>query len=199
LKLVKQFMLHDWMTDIPTDFRENWLCGIRPEGERCLVYSQNGRTLSRNKTGNFIHKHFNSNLPSGNNKSQQQGKTSVLDCIWINDLNIYYVIDVIIWNDMKIYESDSSTRLWWVKTKIENNQDINIITKLNQYKFIPIITHDITVDNLYYVYKGGNLLREYEGIKMDGLLFYHKYGRYEPNVSCPLILTWKDKNITPWY
>ena len=23
LKLVKQFMLHDWMTDIPTDFREN--------------------------------------------------------------------------------------------------------------------------------------------------------------------------------
>lgn len=38
-KLRDLFMLSEWMTELPVDFRDNWLMKLCPVGKRCLVRS----------------------------------------------------------------------------------------------------------------------------------------------------------------
>lgn len=52
-----QFMVPEWMTDVPQDLQDHWLLMPRPEGLRCLVTAHGGRTVSRLRSGTVLHRY----------------------------------------------------------------------------------------------------------------------------------------------
>ena len=85
----------------------------------------------------------------------------ILDSIWIAIISIYYELDCLLWNDQPIGSSDAAMRLWLIQSKLsEECWNIDTITKYNKYRFVPIETMDVTVDNIKYLYQEGNLLND---------------------------------------
>lgn len=163
-EFVSEFMIYDWIIDIPNDLEKNWLVAVRPEGERCLVMAHNGRTISRTRNGNILHQ-FPSELPSGNFKQQQQqASLTMLDCIFIHSTNTYYVMDIIYWLDHPVYDSDAEFRLWFLKSKLNECYQIDKVSHFNRYPFIPIQVYPVTEQNLTHLYQicaSSNVSRNY--------------------------------------
>ena len=86
----RQLMIPEWMVEIPPDLGTEWLVMPRPEGDRCLVVAERGRTISRKQNGCVL-ENFVCGLPGGNEQNRSSYKT-VLDCIFNAPLKRYYVL-----------------------------------------------------------------------------------------------------------
>ena len=59
----KTLCIPEWMIEVPTDLRENWICIPRPDGKRYILSSKKGKTVLYSVNG--YTKTVKSNLPGG--------------------------------------------------------------------------------------------------------------------------------------
>ena len=121
------FFLDPLATNAQPDVDESeagWYVIPRVEGRRCLVISSRGRTVSRDKNGMVIH-HFLSRLPTAARMVTVQSLAihgngndfSIFDCIYNDDTQAYYVLDVMCWKGQSFYGCTASFRFYWAQSK----------------------------------------------------------------------------------
>ena len=124
-----------------TENEAGWYVIPRIEGHRCLVISNHGKTISRDKNGNIIHR-FHSILPNGGNSNSEYNNNSlsiyssgtnnnfsIFDCIYNDELKAYFVLDVMCWKGQSFYACTASFRFYWAQSKLN---EIGV----EDYKFI---------------------------------------------------------------
>ncbi|GFN84100.1 snurportin-1 [Plakobranchus ocellatus] len=172
-----QLMTSENMDDVPTSFAKNWLMVVCPLGSRCLVIASRGYTGAYTKTGYHIISHP-STLPMGNKMFQGYGPC-VLDCIYCNETETYYVLDLMCWDGQALYDCDTQTRFKLLNEKIREH-DLGRPSPMNPYPLIPLKAFTPTKNNIH----GAVTLAPYV---IDGLIFYHKQLTYSPGPT-PLML-----------
>lgn len=187
----------EWMTEVPcsmilpndTGYRCNWFVCVRPEGRRCVVISSRGKTFSYLENGRVLHQ-FKSFLPGGG-LSSQNGSSAILDCIYYEPTKIYYILDIMSWNDMHCYECDAEFRFYWLRAKVDETPFITpeFTSSKQPHTFLPIPYWECSWMGLQEAYTCSLPFSK------NGLLFYHREGQYEIGLT-PLVLLWKDSSVT---
>ncbi|KAL2917323.1 hypothetical protein HK105_202987 [Polyrhizophydium stewartii] len=83
------------LVQVPADLSEHWLAVVVPRGERCLVASAQGRTVSRRSDGTRMET-FQSGLPAGSSGP--------------SETQTYYVLDMLLWNGTPVHECEAEFR-----------------------------------------------------------------------------------------
>lgn len=86
----EQLQLPEWMVEVPPDLGSDWFVAARPEGRRCLLVAARGSTTARLRTGALLDR-FPSALPGGGPSSRGPDSFSILDCIFHEPDQTYYV------------------------------------------------------------------------------------------------------------
>ncbi|CAM8896126.1 unnamed protein product [Rhodiola kirilowii] len=118
----KQLMIPEWMIDVPDRLNHDWYVFARPAGKRCFVVSSKGTTVSRLRNGAVLH-HFPSALPSGSRKktvSDPSQSYSVLDCIFHELDQTYYVIDMVCWRGYSLHYCTAEFRFNFFSLSFHN-------------------------------------------------------------------------------
>jgi snurportin-1 len=99
----RQLCTPEWMVEVPLGLNGNgsasgqgWYVLARPEGKRCLVVSAKGNTVARLQDGEILHK-FRSQLPNGSASSGYSNDYSILDCVFHEEDQTFYVLDMMCW------------------------------------------------------------------------------------------------------
>ncbi|KAJ7326124.1 hypothetical protein OS493_027975 [Desmophyllum pertusum] len=100
-----QLMLSEWLVDVPDDLQQEWFMVVCPVGKRNLVIAANGFTAAYTKSGYRVNK-FSSLLPGGSPKTLKPGDHTILDCIFSELTNTFYVLDVMSWRGHPVYDSE---------------------------------------------------------------------------------------------
>ncbi|CAI5726985.1 unnamed protein product [Peronospora effusa] len=194
----KQLMTPEWLIDVPKDLNgcgsalgEGWYVLPRPEGKRCLVVANGGNTIVRIPAGSILKK-FPSALPCGSHKTNKSNDGyCILDCIYQEQNETFYVLDVMCWKSYLLYNCTTEFRLYWMRDKLSEGATA-IVTPANPYRFLPIPCYESDPPGIMTAYS-----TTYPFLK-DGLLFYMKAGHYEMGLS-PLALVWKDGNTSRFF
>ncbi|CAA0810709.1 Unknown protein [Striga hermonthica] len=184
----KQLMLPEWMIDVPERLNTDWYVCARPAGKRCFVVASNGTTVSRLRNGSLLHR-FPSALPNGsrvNNSSRSGQSYCILDCIFHEPDQIYYVIDMVCWAGMSLYECTAEFRFFWLNSKLVESGACDDPSTYHRYRFRAVLVYNCDQQGLKAAY------REPVPYVKDGLLFYNKNAHYQSG-NTPLVLVWKDE------
>ncbi|CAI5716473.1 unnamed protein product [Hyaloperonospora brassicae] len=194
----KQLMTPEWMIDVPKDLNgcssalgEGWYVLPRPEGKRCLVVAHGGNTIARIPSGNVLKK-FPSALPNGSHKTNKSSDGyCILDCIFHEQNETFYVLDVMCWKGYLLYNCTTEFRLYWMRDKLSEGVTA-AVASANPFRFLPVPCYESDPTGIMAAYS-----TTYPFLK-DGLLFYMKAGHYEMGLS-PLALVWKDSNTSRFF
>eukprot|EP01133_Synstelium_polycarpum_P003837 gene3837-4429_t len=164
-------MLAEPMTDIPDYMEEEWIAVPVPQGTRCLVISQNDTTVARDPDGNVLDL-FKSTLPYGSPATRENGgnfssRYCILDCLYDDTRQVYYVLEVLVWKGMLYFDCDKEFRLFWRDSKLQETTSAKQ-SPSNPYPFIT--------------------LPSYSKFTTEFILFYHKDSHYDFGLS-PLFLS----------
>lgn len=189
----RQLMLPEWMIDVPDRLPHDWYVFARPSGKRCFVVASNGTTISRQRNGSVLH-HFPSALPNGARTRDASGSGqsySILDCIFHEADQTYYVIDMLCWKSYSLYDCTAEFRFFWLNSKLAETGACEPPSHYHKYRFslVPICTCDL--NGLQVAYSG------VVPYVKDGLLFYNKHAHYQPG-NTPLALVWKDESCSQY-
>ena len=178
-------MSAEWMVDVPPDLARNWLVAARPAGKRCVVTATGGTTRVHWRSGRP--RAFPSALPNGSRVTRSGGQSSCkLDCIWSEQEQTYYVVDVISWKDHELVDCPAEFRLFWLASKLAETRAAEACST-NPCRFHPLRPVECSAEQLHSAYGGERPF----GAERDGLLFWHREGLYEAG-SSPLLLAWSD-------
>ena len=167
-----QLMLSEWMVDVPADLEQNWMVVVCPIGKRSLVVASKGVTCAYSRTGQLLNR-FPSYLPGGCKKHQSSNTYTLLDCVYHEASHTYYILDVMCWRAHPVYDSDLEFRLFWMKSKMEeDNSRCTVISKVNPFRFVPLDYCLSTRDAL------NRILSSAWPLEVDGLLFLHRSSHY---------------------
>ncbi|XP_073029696.1 uncharacterized protein [Primulina eburnea] len=189
----KQLMLPEWMIDVPNRLNTDWYVSARPTGKRCFVVSSNGTTVSRLRNGTLMHR-FPSALPNGSrssNSSRSGQSYCILDCIYHEPDQTYYVIDLVCWGGMSMYECTAEFRFFWLNSKLVETEACNGPSAYHKYRFSTVPVFSCDEDGLKAAYAGSMPYVK------DGLLFYNKFAHYQSG-NTQLVLVWKDDNCSQY-
>ncbi|KAG3089388.1 hypothetical protein PI125_g18032 [Phytophthora idaei] len=194
----KQLMTPECLIDVPRDLNgsgsalgEGWYVLPRPEGKRCLVVANGGNTIARIPSGSILKK-FPSALPCGSHKTNKSNDGyCILDCIFQEQDETFYVLDVMCWKGYLLYNCTTEFRLYWMRDKLSEGATATV-TSANPFRFLPIPCYESDQAGIMAAYA-----TTYPFLK-DGLLFYMKAGHYEMGLS-PLALVWKDANTSRFF
>ncbi|KAK6920534.1 hypothetical protein RJ641_014212 [Dillenia turbinata] len=189
----KQLMLPEWMIDVPDRFIHDWYVFARPAGKRCFVVSSNGTTVSRLRNGSILH-HFPSALPNGARTKDNSGSAqsySILDCIFHESDQTYYVIDMVCWQGYSLYDCTAEFRFFWLNSKLAETRACDPPSHYHKYKFSSVPVYNCDETGLLSVHRGATPYVK------DGLLFYNKHAHYQTG-NTPLTLVWKDENCSQY-
>lgn len=187
-KFRNKAMLSEWLVDRPIDFESEWVLKPTPVGRRCLVFSRKGATVAYSRTGQFI-KAFQSALPGGCHMhiSHCRRQYAIVDCIYVQQTNTFYLMDVLAWNQQKLYESDASMRFFWLQSRYNENQEKFLTTNAkNECRFYCLNTYTTSDQDIIEALNNDPLIKQH-GLQLDGLLFFHVKGPYVPGAN-PLVL-----------
>ena len=177
-------MTAEWMVDVPIDLAQQWLVAARPAGRRCLVTTSGGSTRAHSRHGKP--RTFPSALPNGSRATRSGLCACELDCIFCEEDQTYYILDVLRWKDQAMIDCPSDFRLWWLASKLtEGNASVQ--TSTNPCRFVPLAYAPCTPEALRQAYSGPFQF----ACAQDGLLLLHREALYEPGPS-PLLLSWSD-------
>ncbi|CAN4077463.1 unnamed protein product [Withania somnifera] len=192
LWFAKQLMLPEWMIDVPHNLNTDWYVLARPAGKRCFVVSSNGTTISRLRNGILLH-HFPSALPNGarTNNSKSTQSYCILDCIFHESDETYYVIDGVCWAGISLYECTAEFRFFWLNSKLAEAGACDTPSTYHRYRFSTLSVYNCDKQGLQTAYAG-----QVPYLK-DGLLFYNKHAQYQTG-NTPLTLVWKDENCSQY-
>ncbi|XP_049376204.1 uncharacterized protein LOC125841181 [Solanum stenotomum] len=192
LWFAKQLMLPEWMIDVPDKLNTDWYVFARPAGKRCFVVSSNGTTISRLRNGVLLHR-FPSALPNGarTNNSKAAQSYCILDCIFHESDETYYVIDGVCWAGISLYECTAEFRFFWLNSKLAETGACDVPSTYHKYKFSALPVYNCDKEGLQTAYAG-----QVPYVK-DGLLFYNKHAQYQTG-NTPLSLVWKDDHCSQY-
>ncbi|MBA0593103.1 uncharacterized protein LOC105764787 [Gossypium raimondii] len=189
----RQLMLPEWMIDVPDRLAQDWYVFARPAGKRCFVVSSNGTTVSRQRNGSILH-HFPSALPAGAKIRDGSGSAQsycILDCIFHELDQTYYVIDMVCWNGYSLYDCTAEFRFYWLNSKLEESGACNAPSHYHKFRFSAVPVYNCDQSGLHAAYTG------VVPYAKDGLLFYNKHALYQTG-NTPLALVWKDENCSQY-
>ncbi|ONI07986.1 hypothetical protein PRUPE_5G151700 [Prunus persica] len=189
----RQLMLPEWMIDVPHRLPHDWYVFARPSGKRCFVVSSDGTTISRQRNGTVLHR-FPSALPNGARTRDGSGSAqsySILDCIFHEMDQTYYVIDMVCWRGYSLYDCTAEFRFFWLNSKLAETGACEPPSHYHKYRFSLVPVHTCDQSGLHAAYAGG------VPYVKDGLLFYNKHAHYQPG-NTPLALVWKDENCSQY-
>ncbi|OAD59736.1 Snurportin-1 [Eufriesea mexicana] len=167
-KYAYQLMMSEWMLEVPQDFISKWIIVPCPQGKRTLVVAS---------------------LPGGN-PSEHRGSCSIIDCLWIKQQKIYYILDVLAWSNQSLVNCDTEFRFFWLKSKLQEIEELHKRnTYRNNFPMLPLPNISCDTDISLALANLSNLY------PLDGLLFYHKDGQYT-NGRTPLV-TWLKPFMLP--
>jgi len=133
-----RLMLPMWLTDVPDDLATNWVVRPRPEGQRCLLFTSQGETISRDRHGKHLHT-FQSPLPDGSYATRGRGnKTCFLDCVFNQAKQTYYVLDIMSWNGLLLFDSTIEARLFWVNSKLTEIGADKTLPNQRSFRLLPM-------------------------------------------------------------
>ncbi|XP_046574481.1 LOW QUALITY PROTEIN: snurportin-1-like [Haliotis rubra] len=184
-----QLMYSEWLVEVPQDLEKEWLLVVCPTGKRRLVIAAKGQTTAYSK-GGFKCMTFPSCLPGGNRGQggrEYMGST-ILDCLYCEKNKTYYVLDMMYWKNMPIYDSETEFRFYWMHEKLQEIEMVSVARKTNPYRFVPLPSFPCTAVNI------SNAI-SYANFDIDGLLFYHKRTHYTFG-STPLVV-WLKMYMVP--
>ncbi|KAH7430545.1 hypothetical protein KP509_08G003400 [Ceratopteris richardii] len=182
-----QFMIPEWMVDVPSHLRKDWYVMARPSGERCLVVSSNGTTVSRLRNGCIRHC-FPSALPNGSRTRESIAASQVfciLDCIYHEPQKTYYIIDMMCWRGYSLYDCNYEFRHFWITSKLEETGVLGPTSKFHRYQFSIVPVFECGKAGFQAAYDGD------VPFERDGCLFLNRHAHYVLGVT-PLALLWKD-------
>jgi snurportin-1 len=189
----RQLMLPEWMVDIPPYLKKDWFIMPRVEGQRCVVISANGVTLSRQRNGRILHS-FPSVLSNGARTKEVVAGSHVycvLDCIFHAPDKTYYVIDLMCWRGYFVFDCRVEFRFFWMKTKLTETGALCAPSAHHHYRFSVVPVYECNVPSLQEVYSGP------VPFERDGILFYNRHALYKPGVTL-LVLVWKDAQCSQY-
>ncbi|KAK9277806.1 hypothetical protein L1049_027362 [Liquidambar formosana] len=189
----RQLMLPEWMIDVPDRLSDDWYVFARPSGKRCFVVSSNGTTVSRLKNGSFLHR-FPSALPSGAKTRDVSGSAQsycILDCIFHELDQTYYVIDMVCWRGYSLYDCTAEFRFFWLNSKLAETGAFDPPSLYHKYRFSLVPVYNCDQSGLHTAYTG------VVPYVKDGLLFYNKHAHYQTG-NTPLALVWKDEKCSQY-
>jgi snurportin-1 len=165
-------MLSEWLVDKPEDFESNWLAVVVPIGRRCLIVAARKTTHAYSRVGAEL-KSFPSLLPGGCRLSHRLAQDyCILDCIFHEGKQMFYILDVMCWGGYPVYDSDTEFRVFWKEQKCKELEKISAYSRVNPLPFENLPFHACTKEGLERV------LAEPPPFQVDGLLFIHKECRY---------------------
>ncbi|XP_010037423.2 snurportin-1 [Eucalyptus grandis] len=189
----RQLMLPEWMIDVPDRLPQDWYVSARPAGKRCFVVSADGITVSRLRNGSVLHR-FPSALPGGSRTRDVSGSAqsySILDCIFHELDQTYYVIDMLCWRGYSLYDCTAEFRFFWLNSKLVESGACDPPSQNHRYRFSAVPVYNCDENGLHAAYTGAVTY-----IK-DGLLFYNKQAHYQAG-NTPLALVWKDEKCSQY-
>ncbi|XP_050220987.1 uncharacterized protein LOC126671273 [Mercurialis annua] len=189
----RQLMLPEWMIDVPDCLPQDWYVFARPAGKRCFVVSCNGITVSRQRNGSILHR-FPSALPNGAKIRDSSGSSQsycILDCIFHELDQTYYVIDMVCWRDYPLYDCSAEFRFFWLNSKLGETGSCDPPSSFHKYRFSTVPVYNCDQSGLWSAYTG-----DVPYVK-DGLLFYNKHAHYQMG-NTPLALVWKDEKCSQY-
>ncbi|XP_067046363.1 snurportin-1-like isoform X3 [Acropora muricata] len=133
-----QLMLSEWLVDVPDDLQQEWLMVLCPFGKRNLVIASNGFTAAYTKSGYRVNK-FSSLLPGGSHRTLKPGDYTILDCIFSEHTNVFYVLDVMCWRGHPVYDSETDFRCYWLQTKLQEEPLVSEASAHNPVYKSPIL------------------------------------------------------------
>ncbi|XP_075477663.1 uncharacterized protein LOC142518739 isoform X2 [Primulina tabacum] len=137
---------------------------------------------------------FPSALPNGSrssNSSRSGQSYCILDCIYHEPDQTYYVIDLVCWGGMSMYECTAEFRFFWLNSKLVETEACNGPSAYHKYRFSTVTVFNCDEDGLKAAYAGSMPYVK------DGLLFYNKFAHYQSG-NTPLVLVWKDDNCSQY-
>ncbi|XP_031524347.1 snurportin-1 isoform X2 [Papio anubis] len=204
-RYANQLMLSEWLIDVPSDLGREWIVVVCPVGKRALIVASRGSTSAYTKSGYCVNR-FSSLLPGGNRRNSTAKDYTILDCIYSEVNQTYYVLDVMCWRGHPFYDCQvgmdpplmalpvftsppgktaqhvglTDFRFYWMHSKLPEEEGLGEKTKLNPFKFVGLKNFPCTPESLCDV-----LSMDFP-FEVDGLLFYHKQTHYSPG-STPLV------------
>ncbi|XP_018482301.2 LOW QUALITY PROTEIN: uncharacterized protein LOC108853383 [Raphanus sativus] len=188
-----QLMLPEWMIDVPENLSRDWYVLARPAGKRCFVVSADGTTVSRLRNGSVLHL-FPSALPGGARKKGVSGPAqsySILDCIFHEADQTYYVIDMVCWRGYSLYECTAEFRFFWLQSKLDETGACDPPSFYHKFRFSVVPFYNCDQSGLHSAYTGSSPYVK------DGLFFYNKHAHYHTG-NTPLVLIWKDERCSQY-
>ncbi|KAI3901287.1 hypothetical protein MKW92_051256 [Papaver armeniacum] len=171
-------MLPEWMIDIPPRLNHDWYVYARPSGKRCLVVSSAGTTVSRLRNGSVLHR-FPSALQNGAYRTRDNsGSYCLLDCIFHEHDQTYYVIDMVCWRGYSLHDCTAEFRFFWLNSKLAETGVCNPPSMYHKYKFSVVPIYESDQMGLQTAYLGTHA-------------HYH-------TGNTPLALVWKDENCSQY-
>ncbi|XP_078356022.1 snurportin-1-like isoform X2 [Oculina patagonica] len=167
-----QLMLSEWLVDAPDDLQQEWFMLVCPVGKRNLVIAANGYTAAYTKSGYRVNK-FSSLLPGGSPKTLKPGDHTILDCIFSELTNTFYVLDVMSWRGHPVYDSETDFRFYWLQTKLQEEPLVAEVSTENPYRFLSLPYCPCDDSSIRQALSSVTSVSE-----VDGLLFFHKRTHY---------------------
>ncbi|XP_005882813.1 snurportin-1 isoform X2 [Myotis yumanensis] len=130
-RYANQLMLSEWLIDVPSDLGQEWIVVVCPVGKRALIVASRGSTSAYTKSGYCVNK-FSSLLPGGNKRNSTTAKDyTILDCIYSEAKQTYYILDVMCWRGHPFYDCQTDFRFYWMHSKLPEEEGLGENTKLN--------------------------------------------------------------------
>ena len=161
--------MSEWLVEVPEDLVDKWLLILCPEGRRNLVIAANGSTKVFSKSGKMM-KSFPSNLPGGNRQQRKKVSYTILDCIYSEAAGTFYILDMMVWDGFQYYDCETDFRLAWLGTKIMENPELAVKSRLNPYCFRSLPFYPCSQESIKAALNSPMPFPD----QLDGLLIYHK-------------------------
>ncbi|XP_075016581.1 snurportin-1 isoform X4 [Calonectris borealis] len=147
-RYANQLMLSEWLVDVPLDLEQEWVVVVCPVGKRALVVASRGTTAAYTKSGFCVNK-FPSLLPGGNRHNSTSEKVyCILDCIYNEAKQTYYILDVMCWRGHPVYDCQTDFRFFWLFSKIQEEEGLGEKSRINPYKFVGLQNFPCSSDSL---------------------------------------------------
>lgn len=168
-----QIMLSEWLKEVPDDI-ENWYIKPCPKGVRVLVIANDGITRVFNKYGAFMQQ-FHTEFP-GDFRNRHNSMT-ILDCIYVSNLEEYFIIDVLAYGSQALTECEAEFRFFWLESQ-QHESNFDQITEHHEHPFRVIekvsCDNELAFNRLFATFP----IWPNNQPELDGFLFYHKEASY---------------------
>lgn len=185
-----RLQISEWLTEIPAQIDE-WVIMPCPQGQRCLVVAREGKTHMYNKFGRYCCT-FRSRFPGGYSfgieNNSKRSDCTILDCIYVAELDCFYVMDILYYGIQSLLDCDAEFRYFWLRSKFDEcDGAFQIHDRQSNFKAFHLIRKfDMcNKDELNHALQTYPIWPDNRP-EVAGFLFYHKASTYICGVT-PLV------------